>query len=96
MVKLDIAKAFVRVEWPFLSTIMLRLGFSSQWVELVMRYVKFVSFSFLVNGVPQEHVIPNRGLRQDDPIFPVLFLFCSEGLSGLLCKAVERTTLQNL
>ena len=51
-VKLDMATTFDKVEWPFLLTIILRLGFSNKWAELVMRCVKFASFSFLVNVVP--------------------------------------------
>jgi len=56
-VKLDMAKAFDRVRWPFLSAIMLRLGFRCHWVELIMPCVESASFSFLVNGVPRGHVI---------------------------------------
>ena len=49
-IKLDMAKAYNRVEWPFLSNIMIRMGLRAAWVELVMKCVKSTSFSFLING----------------------------------------------
>ena len=38
--KLDIVKVFDRVGRPFLSNIMLHVGFRSQCVELIMMYIK--------------------------------------------------------
>jgi len=87
-VKLDMAK-----EWPFLSEIMVKLPFRSDWVDLIMHCVKLASFSFIINGSPSGHLIPNRGIRQGDPISSYLFLFCSEGLSSLIRKSVERASL---
>ena len=34
-VKLDISKAYARVEWEFLRKIMLKMGFSARWVDLI-------------------------------------------------------------
>jgi hypothetical protein len=77
-------KAYDRVEWSYLEAIMLKLGFSRGWVNLVMRLITTVSFSVLFNGVPHEEFRPSRGILQGDPISPYLFLLVAEGLSCLL------------
>lgn len=94
--KLDMVKAYDRVEWPFLANIMLKLGFHLCWVDFVMKCVKSTSFSLFINGVPTENVIPSRGLQQGDPILPHLFLFVSEGLSGLLRNGVAGAALMGI
>ncbi|OMO86337.1 reverse transcriptase [Corchorus capsularis] len=85
--KLDLSKAYDRVEWAFLEGMMLRLGFSQQWTSLVMSCVTTVSYSIMVNGTNTEKFSPSRGIRQGDPLSPYLFLFCMEGLSCLLQRA---------
>ena len=52
MVKLDMSKAYDRVEWVFLSRIMEKLGFSDQWISLVMACIQTVTYFVLLNGEP--------------------------------------------
>jgi hypothetical protein len=86
-VKLDMSKAYDRVEWSFLEAMMKRLGFVEGWIFVIMRCVRSVTYSVLVNGVPYGNIITSRGLRQGDPLSPYLFLLVVEGLSSLIVRA---------
>ena len=85
--KLDVSKAYDRVEWDFLCGILTKLGFLGHWIRLVMACVSSPSFSILINGKPFGNITPSRGLRQGDPFSPYLFILCAEGFISLLAKA---------
>ena len=93
-IKLDMSKAYDRLEWEFLKKIMEKMGFHPTWVGWIMECIKSVSYSILVNGVPKGHILPTRGIRQGDPLSPYLFLLVSEGLNGLIHHAVERGQIE--
>jgi hypothetical protein len=89
-IKLDMSKAYDRVEWEFLEAIMGKMGFSEKWTKLIMECVRTVTYSIMVNGQAVGRIKPSRGIRQGDPLSPYLFLLCAEAFSSMLSKA-ERT-----
>ena len=94
--KLDMSKAYDRVEWRCLRKIMERLGFNERWIHIVMECVSSITYAIRLNGHPFGTIIPSRGLRQGDPLSPYLFLLCAEGLSALLHKAALRNALKGV
>jgi hypothetical protein len=85
--KLDMSKAYDRVEWTFLERMLGQLGFHQNWVNVVMQLVTTVTYRVKVNGELTEEIFPGRGLRQGNPLSPYLFLICVEAFSCLLNAA---------
>ena len=49
--KVDMAKAYNRVEWGFLEEIMIRMGFHERWIQLIMVCVSTVNFTILQDSM---------------------------------------------
>ena len=61
--KLDMSKAYDRVEWVFLEKVMRHLGFGGKMVATIMSCIRSVFYSVLLNGTPVGNIKPSRGLR---------------------------------
>jgi hypothetical protein len=87
--KLDLSKAYDRVDWVFLEEVMHKMGFSCRWIRWIMSCVTTVRYSVKLNGALLEAFSPTLGLRQGDPLSPFLFLFVVDGLSALLQSEIS-------
>lgn len=84
-----LSKAYDSVSRPFLHDVLLRLGFSTRFVEWIMKCIKTTSNSILINGDVHGFFSRRRGLRQGDPIFPYLFVICLEYFSRMLQNDIK-------
>lgn len=66
-IKGDMEKAYDRVEWSFLLTILRQFSFSPHWVLMIEQCISTPQFSLLLQGSPFAHFSGSRGLRQGDP-----------------------------
>uniref|UniRef100_A0A803Q5P9 Reverse transcriptase domain-containing protein n=1 Tax=Cannabis sativa TaxID=3483 RepID=A0A803Q5P9_CANSA len=82
--KLDMEKAFDRVEWDFLLAILNKFKFPIELISLIHQCISSATIRFSINGQITNSLHPSRGIRQGDPLSPYLFLLCSEGLTAAL------------
>uniref|UniRef100_A0A803NWF8 Reverse transcriptase domain-containing protein n=1 Tax=Cannabis sativa TaxID=3483 RepID=A0A803NWF8_CANSA len=87
--KLDFKKAYDRVEWDFLDSVMRNKGFGVTCRKWIKGCVSSTSFSIFINGRPREKFHGSWGLRQGDPLSPFLFTLVVDVLGRMMEKAAE-------
>ena len=86
-IKTDMRKVYDRVKWDFSKALIQKMGFDLHWIKLMMECISSVQYQVLPNGQPRGLVVPHRCLRQGDPLYPYLFILCTETLIANIKKA---------
>ena len=95
-IKTDMSKAYDRVEWNFVETLLEKMGFGRIWVRWLMSCINSVTFAVLLNGRSHGFIKPERGIRQGDPLSPFLFILCAEALVGIVNRAESQGHLHGI
>ena len=87
--KLDIEKAYDKINWNFLTAVFGKMGFKEKWMGWIQWCISIASFSVMLNGSPEGFFRSSRGLRLGDPLSPYLLVLGMEAFSLLVDRAVE-------
>jgi len=85
-----LTKAFDTIEHNTILLMMKHLGFSEQWIDWIERILHSRSSSILLNGVPGNHFHCRRGVRQGDPLSPLLFVLAADLIQCIINKAYHQ------
>ncbi|WVZ63267.1 hypothetical protein U9M48_012909 [Paspalum notatum var. saurae] len=87
ILKIDFEKAYDKVRWTFLVQELRMKGFSPQWISWVQSFISDASVAVNVNDEVGPYFQTKKGLRQGDPLSPILFNIVADMLAILISRA---------
>lgn len=96
MLKINLTKAFNRIEWSFVYEALRNKGYHSHFIHMIHSCISNVAFSINVNGQSFGHFNAARGIRQGCPLSPYLFVIAINELSVRLQRAMDEAELTGI
>ncbi|WP_248298030.1 reverse transcriptase domain-containing protein, partial [Legionella pneumophila] len=96
MIKIDLAKAFDRLEWGFIEMALQKQGFNNHFIKLIKACMTNTNFSVIINGNHHGKFQSQRGIRQGCPLSPYLFVIAINELSVQLQEELQKTNIQGI
>nr|GEV68229.1 RNA-directed DNA polymerase, eukaryota [Tanacetum cinerariifolium] len=94
--KVDFAKAYDSVRWDYLLDVLHAFGFGPNWCKWIQGTFTSAMASIFVNGSPTAEFPFFRGLKQDDPLSPFLFILVMESLHLSVSRAVSEGVFKGI
>lgn len=70
-------------------------GFSEKWIGWIGNILSSASLAILLNGIPGKIFNCHRGVRQGDPLSPLLFVLAADLLQTVINKAWHNGTINH-
>jgi retron-type reverse transcriptase len=89
VLKLDFKKAFDKIEHKVILEVMAHKGFGAKWRSWIESILNSGTSAVLLNGVPRKTFHCKRGIRQGDPLSPLLFMLAADLLQSIINKETQ-------
>ena len=93
ILKMDFAKAFDTVEHEVILQVLHHKGFDSKWIAWVREILSSGTSSVLLNGIPGKQFKCKCGVRQGDPLSPLLFVIAADLLQSVVNQMMAQGSL---
>ncbi|XP_062093733.1 uncharacterized protein LOC133799749 [Humulus lupulus] len=87
VLKIDLSRAYDSIDWVFMEDILRAFCFPRRFIQWIMTCLTGTSYTLMFNGRLQGSFEGRKGLRQGDPISPLIFVLVKEYLTRLLKQA---------
>jgi hypothetical protein len=87
LLKIDFEKAYDKVKWSFLQQGLRMKGFDQKLCDWIEKFVEKCSVGIKVNNDIGNYFQTRKGLRQNDPLSPIIFNIIADMLAILIAHA---------
>lgn len=91
IIKVDLEKAFDKLRWDFIEETLNDARLPPLLIKVIMNCITTSSIQVLWNGSTTDSFLPQRGIRQGDPLSPYLFVLCMEKLAQSITQEVDKS-----
>jgi hypothetical protein len=96
ILKIDFEKAYENICWGFVEEVLERKGFSTLLRNWIMSTIRGGEVCININGKNGLYFKTYRGLRQGDPLSPLIFNLTVDALDHMLSKAKEKRRIRGV
>eukprot|EP00253_Pinus_taeda_P032182 PITA_32182 len=96
MIKLDLSKAYDRLNWEYLRKVLEAFGFCNRWIDWISTMISTPVFSILLSRTPSSTFKATKDLRKGDPLSPFLFIIVEEGLGRYIKKEAQEDKIKGI
>lgn len=94
--KLDFEKSYKKISWDFLFKTLEQRGFCETWCKWIKEVVSSGTLSVKANDMVRSYFKSGKGVRQGDPLSPLLFNLAADNLTKMIHKAQDNDLIKGL